>query len=87
MSPPAALGLPLGFDPTGRSEPVDIVSSTEGWSEFTLKDGTVIRAKAVLLDAKKMVGQFTPEGDPIYALQLILANQARVPDNLKKKKS
>ncbi len=76
---------PLGYDPVGPSQPVDIVSSKDGWSEFTLQDGTVIRAKAALLDVKKMIGQYTPEGDPIYVLQLTMVNQARVPDNLKRK--
>jgi S-adenosylhomocysteine hydrolase len=75
-----------GYDPTGPSEPVDIVSSKEGWSEFTLQDGTVIRAKAVLLDVKKMINQFNAEGDPIYLMQMIMANQTRVPTSLKKKK-
>src|SRR5258706_7481795 len=76
--------IQLGYDPKGPSEPVDIVSSKDGWSEFTLADGTVIRAKAAVLDVKKMVGQYNPEGEPIYVLQLTVVNQTRVPDNLKK---
>jgi hypothetical protein len=85
--PPGAtkIQVELGYDPKGPSEPVDIVSTKEGWSEFTLTDGTVIRTKAVLLDAKKMTGQFNAAGDPIYAIQIIMAQQARVPDHLKKK--
>jgi hypothetical protein len=75
----------LGYDPKGPTEPVDIVSSKEGWSEYTLEDGSVIRAKGVLLDVKKMVGQYNQDGEPIYVLQLTLVNQARVPDLLKKK--
>ncbi len=75
----------LGYDPKGPAEPIDIVSSKDGWSEFTLADGTVIRAKAAVLDVKKMVGQYNAEGDPIYVLQLTMVNQTRIPDNLKKK--
>jgi hypothetical protein len=75
----------LGYDPKGPSEPVDIVSSKDGWSEYTLADGTVIRAKGVVLDVKKMTGQFNAEGEPIYVLQLTMVNQARVPEQLKKK--
>ena len=86
---PPALGptmqIQLGYDPNGPTEPVDIVSSKDGWSEFTLTDGTVIRAKAAVLDVKKMVGQYNAEGEPIYVLQLTMVNQARVPDNLKQK--
>ncbi len=77
--------LQLGYDPKGPKESVDIVSSKDGWGEFTLADGTVIRAKAVLLDVKKLVGQFNADGEPIYELQLTMVNQARVPDQLKKK--
>jgi hypothetical protein len=88
-SPPPAIppvgSAQLGYDPKGPTESVDIVSSKEGWSEFTLQDGTIIRCKAILLDAKRMVGQYNDVGDPIYAMQVVMANQARVPDNLKKK--
>ena len=83
-APPATMQVQLGYDPKGPSEPIDIVSSKDGWSEFTLADGTVVRAKAAVLDVKKMVGQYTPEGEPIYVLQLTVVNQTRVPDNLKK---
>lgn len=86
--PPASgptMQIQLGYDPSGPTEPVDIVSSKDGWSEFTLTDGTIIRAKAAVLDVKKMVGQYNAEGEPIYVLQLTMVNQARVPDNLKKK--
>jgi hypothetical protein len=75
----------LGYDPTGPSEPVDIVSSKDGWSEFTLADGAVIRSKAAVLDVKKMIGQYGADGEPIYVLQLTMVNQTRVPDSLKKK--
>jgi hypothetical protein len=84
-STPGSMLVQLGYDPKGPSEPIDIVSSKEGWSEYTLADGTVIRAKGVLLDVKRLVNQYNPEGDPIYVLQLTMVNQARVPDNLKKK--
>jgi hypothetical protein len=75
----------LGYDPTGPSEQIDIVSSKDGWSEYTLQDETVIRAKAVVLDAKKMIGQFNAQGEPIYVLQLTMINQVKAPAHLKKK--
>jgi hypothetical protein len=83
-SQPIPMGVLLGYDPKGPKESVDIESSKDGWSEFTLADGTVIRAKAVLLDVKKMVGQYNADGEPIYELQITMVNQARVPDKLKK---
>lgn len=85
--PPASGGLQmqLGYDPKGPSQPIDILSSKDGWSEYTLADGTVIRTKCALLDVKQMVGQYNAEGEPIYVLQMTMINQAKVPDQLKKK--
>jgi hypothetical protein len=83
-SQPPAAPPQLGYDPTGPKEPVDIVSTKDGWSEFTLSDGTVLRAKAVVLDVRKMLGQYNQEGDPIYEMQLTMVSQAKVPDDLKK---
>jgi hypothetical protein len=86
--PPQAgvMQIQLGYDPKGPSESVDIVSSKDGWSEYTLADETVIRTKAAVLDVKKMTDQFNADGEPIYVLQLTMINQAKVPDHLKKKK-
>ncbi|MGV7219696.1 hypothetical protein [Bradyrhizobium sp. UFLA05-112] len=85
-SPPAgASQIVLGYNPQGPKEPIDIVSTKEAWSEFTLADGTVLRAKAVVLDVRKMVDQYNQDGEPIYEMQLTMVNQARVPEDLKKK--
>ncbi|TGS15896.1 hypothetical protein EN852_009695 [Mesorhizobium sp. M2E.F.Ca.ET.209.01.1.1] len=84
-APQLPIGIQLGYDPKGPSEPVDIASSKDGWSEFTLSDGTILRAKAVVLDVKKMLGQYTPDGDPVYEMQMTLVSQSRVPEHLKKK--
>jgi hypothetical protein len=84
--PPAAPPvLPLGYDPKGKMELVDVVSSKEGWSEFTLSDGSVIRLKSVLLEVKRAVGQYTIEGDPIYVMQSAQVNQVKAPEELRKK--
>ena len=58
-----------------------------GWSEYTLDDGSVIRAKGVLVDAKRMVDQFNSAGDPIYVLQLSVVHELVAPEELKKPKS
>jgi hypothetical protein len=79
------MSVQLGYDPKGPSESIDIVASKEGWSEYTLVDCAVIRSKGVILDVKKMIGQYNIDGEPIYILQLTIVNQARVPDSLKKK--
>ncbi|WOJ88283.1 hypothetical protein RZS28_10545 [Methylocapsa polymorpha] len=81
----ASMAAEFSFDPKGKQEPVDIESSKDGWSEYTLADGSVIRLKAVLMDVKKAVGQYDLAGDPIYVIQSALVNQVRAPDHLKKK--
>lgn len=65
--------------------PVDVVSSKEAWSEYTLSDGTVIRTKAALLEAKRAVGQYSQDGNPIYVFNFAGLNQVVAPDNLRKK--
>ena len=82
---PGAPMFAFGYDPSWKMEPVDIVSSKEAWTEYELADGTVIRVKAVVLDVKKVIGQYSPEGDPIYVTQSTLVQQVRAPDSLKKK--
>jgi hypothetical protein len=57
---PGSVGpqLMFGYDPTKPTAPRKIVKAKEGWSEFRLDDGSVIKAKAVILDVKRAVGQF-----------------------------
>ena len=76
----------LGYDPTGKIEPVDIVSSKDGWSEYTLTDGSVLRVKAAVLDVKTAVGQYSTDGDPIYLIQAAVVTQVKAPDRLRRKK-
>jgi hypothetical protein len=85
-APSPTVQVQLGYDPAGPKESVDIVSSKDGWSEYQLADGTVLRAKTVVLDVKKLIGQYNQDGEPVYEMQMTMVNQARVPENLKKKK-
>ena len=81
----APLNIPLGYDPAGEMEPADISNTKEGWSEYTLNDGSVIRAKAVILDVKRAIGQYASDGNPIYVMQFAFVSQLKAPDSLKKK--
>jgi hypothetical protein len=81
---PGTIQVSLGCDPKGKMEPRDVVSSKEGWSEYTLDDESVIRVKAVILDVKRAVDQYGLDGNPIYVMQFAFVNQLTVPDNLKK---
>jgi hypothetical protein len=78
--------LILGYDPHGKMATLDVESSNTAWSVFQLSDGTKVRVKGVLIDAKKAVGQYAPDGKPIYILQMTMVNDLDVPDELMKPK-
>jgi hypothetical protein len=81
---PGTMQVSLGYDPKGKMEPRDVVASKDGWSEYTLEDGTVLRMKAALLDVKRAVNQYSEDGNPVYVYQCAVVNQVRAPDKLKK---
>jgi len=62
-----------------------VVASKDGWSEYTLDDGSTIRLKALLLDTKRAIGQYSPDGNPLYIFQFAVVNQVIAPENLRKK--
>jgi hypothetical protein len=85
---PASTQMTLGYDATGPQEQRNVVGLKEGWSEYTLDDGSVIRAKAALVDVKRAVGQFNIlNDDPIYVVTLTVVNTVIAPDHLKKQRA
>lgn len=82
--PPIPPGTsPPGYNPLGAGEQRDVVASKDGWSEYTLNDGTIIRLKAALLDTKRAVNQYTPDGNPLYIYQFTVINQVIAPAQLR----
>jgi hypothetical protein len=81
--PPGA--TPPNYNPQGPGEQRDVIASKDGWSEYTLSDGTVLRLKAALLDAKRAVNQYSPDGSPLYVFQFTIINQVIAPKSLYKK--
>ena len=60
--------------------------STERSSDFTLQDGTVIRAKASITSAIRVDGQYGPDGNPMYMINLTpVISIISVPDKFRKK--
>jgi hypothetical protein len=49
---------------------VDVEESTEKWSEYKLTDGTIIRGKMTIIGAVRIEGQFDPQGNPMYAMNM-----------------
>ena len=74
--------------PSGNVEAseVQVEESTERWSEFQLQDGTVIRAKATVLSAARIDGQYDPLGNPMYHVNVApLITLVSAPERLRKK--
>ena len=45
---------------------LQVEESQERWSEFTLSDGTVVRAKVTMASAIRADGQYDASGNPLY---------------------
>lgn len=75
--------------PTGEiMEGIEIMvsESTERWSEFTLEDGTIVRAKQSLVSCVRLDDKYDDEGKPIYVARgAPVITIASVPDNLRQK--
>lgn len=76
--------LPSGRDAEGTEVQVEELS--ERWSEFTLSDGTIVRAKATLLSAVRADDEYDAAGNPFYFVNLSpVVTIASSPENLRKK--
>jgi hypothetical protein len=65
---------------------MDVDESSERWSEFTLPDKTVLRAKVTIISVTRLEGEYDPEGNPLYVMKAAPTMAiGSVPDNLKKK--
>ena len=76
---------PAADQNVGDHVPVDVISSEEVWSTYNLADGSVVRVKPVIAEIIRVVGTFTPEGEPLYLLKGGMVPSVRVPKNLLRK--
>jgi hypothetical protein len=76
--------LPMYMD-TSDGELIDIKELDEKWSEYVLKDGTILRVKPVIMEIRRLKKQFAPNGDPVYAVKNTLLTEIKAPANLKRK--
>jgi hypothetical protein len=68
-----------GFD-------VPVEESNERWSEFKLEDGTVLKVKMTVVSAVRVEGQFDPQGNPTYVMNMTpVIAVVDVPERLRKK--
>jgi hypothetical protein len=67
---------------TGK--PVDVETSNEPWAQYTLADGTTVKAKMVMLEAIRLDAH-NDNGDPIYQFQFQQIIGVVPAESLKKK--
>jgi hypothetical protein len=60
---------PTPVSPMMDGVEVSVKESTERWTDILLDDGTQLRLKANVLSAVRIVGEYDPEGNPMYALK------------------
>jgi hypothetical protein len=81
------LPFPTPTSPLVDGIEVAVRESTERWTDIVLEDGTSLRLKPSVLSAVRIIGQYDPEGNPVYALragQIMIV--ASAPENLKQPK-
>jgi hypothetical protein len=54
------------------------------WAEYTLDDGSIVKLKATLIDAKRVKDSYAPDGSPLYNMQLTLVTEVAAPEALRK---
>lgn len=64
--------------------PIDIVESTDRFSEVKLADGTTLKTKMVALEVVRLDNQWDADGNPVYHLKSQNIVVADTPLHLKK---
>lgn len=65
---------------------VDVLESTERWSDIRLSDGTMLRAKVVVVSAARLDDQHGPDRNPIYHIKSqTIVSVVDAPEELKAK--
>jgi hypothetical protein len=82
-SPQAAI-VPFSPDLTGPSEFCSITSRKETDAEYKLDDGTTLRVRPVIIDVRRLTGQWQPDGDPVYVTKIGFAISTQAPAALRR---
>ncbi len=63
---------------------VPVTSTQEGWSQYLLEDGSVVKLKLVVSEISKVDGMYEPDGTPVYNAKWSLVLAVTSPPELKK---
>ena len=76
-------------DPSGtpvEATVIDIVESTERFSEIRLVDGTVLKTKLIAVEVVRFNDRWDQEGNPVYQVKSQnLVTTSKVPEQLKRR--
>jgi hypothetical protein len=79
-----AVTLPTGAQ--GEGVEVQVKESTERWSDFALEDGSVLRAKLMILSAVRVDNEYDQSGNPVYVMNVApVFTVVNSPDEYRKK--
>jgi hypothetical protein len=86
MSNGRKVKVQLATGGTVEGTEIQVNESSERWSDFTLADGTVLRAKLAITSAVRVDGQYDPQGNPMYTLNMApIITVLSVPEELRRK--
>ena len=78
---------PAGVNRSAPAVPVEIVSAKELWSEILLKDGTILRLRPIVVEARRARYEFSESGEPVYHVKTAIITTAKSPKKLHKKRT
>lgn len=65
---------------------VPVRESSEKWSEYTLEDGTIIRAKLTIFSFIRLDGRYDADRNPVYGIKSTATTSVvSAPEQLRKK--
>jgi hypothetical protein len=70
-----------------KAEELQATEVKEGWSEYTVEDGSTIRVRSVIGRLVKLRDIYSDSGEPIYLIRSSTVMSGDVPPHLMKKKS
>ena len=73
------------LDMSTDGELIDIENMKETWSEYTLKDGTLLKVKPIIMEIRRLKSHHATNGDPVYFVKSTVITDTVVSANLKKK--
>lgn len=66
-------------------ELIHVQDAKEGWSQYLLADGSIVKMKIVLTDVFRVDNEYDGEGNPVYYVKSTNVLSVNAPEDLKKK--